>query len=43
MKMEVRFQFQYKCLVIVGSQIRYHQEYMPDIIWKNVPNNIRNI
>ena len=37
-----QIQFQYKCLVIVGSQIRY-QEYMPDIIWKNVPNNIRNV
>ena len=37
-----QFQFQYKCLVVSGTKIRY-QEYMPDNIWKNVPNNIRNI
>ena len=35
-------QIRYHKSVIVGSQIRY-QEYMPDIIWKNVPNNIRNV
>ena len=35
-------QFQYKSMIISGTKIRY-QEYMPDNIWNNVPNNIRNI
>ena len=26
-------------MIILGTKIRY-QEYMPDFIWKNVPNNI---